>query len=132
MFREAFRVLRPGGALVFSDILLADDADDADDAMAAAFRQVNAVTFLRTAAEITAWMARQGFDSIRQQDWSAHLPENFRRMRCQIDRHRRELRAAGVAGELLDRFAASLDQRLSWPAGSVLRWQAFAASKPPL
>lgn len=127
VFRGAFRVLRPGGTLVFSDILVADHADEST---ADAFRLVNAVTSFRTASEITAQMTRQGFGGIRLEDWSAHLPENFRRMRHQIERHRHELCAMGVDQAWLDRFAASLDQRLAWPAGSVLCWQALAATKP--
>ncbi len=126
VFNGAFRVLRPGGVMVFSDILLAGEVDEA---RAAAFRQVNAVTTCRTVSEVSGWLADAGFSDINYEDWSHHLPENFRRMRRQIDLFRDDMCAAGVDGGFLDRFAASLDQRIAWPPCSVLQWGAFSALK---
>ena len=127
VFKGAFRVLRPGGVMVFSDILLGDEADESQ---AAAFRKVNAVTTCRTVSEVSGWLTHLGFVALHFEDWSSHLPENFRKMRRQIDLFRKEMCAAGVAGDFLDRFSTSLDQRLAWRPGAVLRWGAFTASKP--
>jgi SAM-dependent methyltransferase len=124
--REALRVLRPGGTFVFSDILLSPDAPPEDGA---AFSKVNAVTRLSTAADHLRDLADIGFGEIEHHDWTTHLNENFRRMRIQIDDHRAQLLADGVPAGLLDRFAASLDQRIAWPAGSVLQWAAFAGRR---
>ena len=124
---ECHRVLRPGGAMVFSDILLATDAGHD---RASAFRQVNAVTECRTEEEYRRMLAAAGFTGIAFKDWSDHLPANFRRMRARIETHRDALTDAGVPRELIDRFAASLDERLYWKPGEVLRWGAFAAVKP--
>lgn len=126
-FQEAFRVLRPGGVLAFSDILLAEDASAEQ---AAAFRSVNAVMRFGTARGIFERLAVAGFHEPVHEDWSAHLPENFRRMLSKIEEFRTTLEAGGVATEHLDSFASSLVKRLSWPAGSVLCWNAFACVKP--
>jgi cyclopropane fatty-acyl-phospholipid synthase-like methyltransferase len=121
--REARRVLRPGGILVFSDILLAEDAPAAD---AEVFSAVNAVTQWSSAGGYLRHLAEAGFGEIECHDWTSHLTENFRRMRDRIAQSRHALLDAGVSTDLLDRFACSLDQRIAWQPGSVLAWGVFA------
>lgn len=122
VFSQARRVLRPGGVLVFSDILLAEDAPEEQ---ARAFTAVNAVQHLGTPDAYSRALQQAGFTDIHCEDWTAHLPENFRRMARQIDRLRPFMMQEGVGAELLDRFAEALEQRLRWPAGSVLQWRAY-------
>ena len=124
VFSEARRVLRPGGVLVFSDVLLAEDAPED---LARAFTAVNAVHRLGTPADYARDLRQAGFADIRCEDWSPHLPANFLRMRRQIDRLRPRMLEEGVEAGLLDRFAAALEERLRWPAGSVLQWRAYLA-----
>jgi sarcosine/dimethylglycine N-methyltransferase len=122
VFSEARRVLRPGGALVFSDILLAEDAPQEH---ARAFTAVNAVQNLGTAQAYSRDLRHAGFTDIRVEDWSSHLPTNFLRMRRQIDIRRRPMLEEGVSAETLDRFAEALEVRLRWPVGAVLQWRAY-------
>lgn len=125
--RGAYRALRPGGVMVFSDILLAAAAPAA---AAEVFRNVNAVTHWSTAAEHKRALEKAGFERIEHHDWTPHLGENFRRMRAKIAMDGERLMASGVPPAMLERFATSLDQRIAWEPGSVLEWGAFVCSRP--
>lgn len=123
----AYRVLRPGGVMVFSDILLAENAPlDA----ARVFQQVNAVSRWSTAQQYRDALNHVGFIEIDYHDWTPHLHENFRRMRVKIAEEGESLIAAGVPSSLLQEFAKSLEQRIEWKPGSVLGWGAFSCMKP--
>lgn len=122
--REIRRVLRPGGVLVFSDILLSETAPAHE---AEVFSKVNALTQWSSAADHLRDLANAGFTEAEHIDWTPHLNENFRRMRSQIEANRDRLLAEGVPVALIERFAISLDQRLAWREGSVLEWGAFVA-----
>ena len=125
--RGAYRALRPGGVMVFSDILLAAAAPTES---AEVFRNVNAVTQWSTANEHKRSLELAGFERIEHHDWTPHLPENFRRMRAKIAMDGERLQASGVPSTMLKRFAGSLDQRIAWEPGSVLEWGAFVCSRP--
>ena len=124
--REARRVLRPGGVMVFTDILLAENTPAGE---ARVFSEVNAVAEWTTAAAYRHDLEMAGFDGIIHHDWTPHLNGNFHMMRRQIASHRESLLAEGVSPDLLERFAASLDQRISWSPGEVLEWGAFCCRR---
>ncbi len=122
-FQEARRVLRCGGVLVFSDILLAENTPDEASEV---YSRVNAVARWTTVKQHIEDLTKAGFREITFHDWTPYLAENFQRMLEQIETHRESLRDAGVPNEMLERFADSLEQRLRWSPGTVLRWGAFS------
>lgn len=119
---EARRVLRPGGAFVFSDILLAEAAPEEH---ARAFTTVNAVQHLGTPQAYAKELLQAGFTEVLCEDWTSQLPTNFQRMLRQTERLRSRMLQEGVPEEVMDRFAGALRQRLQWPAGTVLLWRAY-------
>jgi sarcosine/dimethylglycine N-methyltransferase len=122
VFAEAKRVLRPQGAFVFSDILLADNAPNNQ---AQAFTSVNAVLNLGTRQKYIQDLYQAGFMDIRCEDWTSHLPMNFKRMQQQIQSLGPDLLQAGVGLEKIESFSQALEQRLRWSSGQVLNWCAF-------
>ncbi|MEM1069095.1 MAG: methyltransferase domain-containing protein [Planctomycetota bacterium] len=117
-------LLRQGGAITFSDIMISDDATDAD---ANVFAQVNAIMRLTKPSDYQRLLTSNGFESIHFEDWTQHLETNFVRMLEQIETYRIKLQASGVASSYLDDFAESLRSRIAWAQDHVLRWGAFAA-----
>lgn len=122
VYNEAKRVLKPGGIFVCSDILYSDQCPAS---ALEAFTNVNAVTRLESRKTMEWELTRAGFIEIEYEDWSDQLPENFRRMLEQIEKHRRELISAGVSEDLIERFAEALRLRLTWAPSEVLCWGAF-------
>ena len=127
IFSEAFRILRNGGVFAFSDIMLAENVPPEH---AKAFTDVNAVAQLATVPEYLQYLHDTEFTEIEFVDWTPHLVANFESMRRQIQNAYDCLVKEGVPAEYLDSFASSLDQRLAWPSGHVMRWGAFCCSKP--
>lgn len=122
-FQEARRVLRNGGVLVFSDVLLAENTPDEASEV---YSRVNAVARWTTVIQHIEDLTKAGFREITFHDWTPYLAENFQRMLQKIEIHRESLRQAGVPNEMLERFTESLKQRLRWSPGTVLRWGAFS------
>lgn len=121
VFREARRVLGRSGVLAFTDILLSETSPPDE---ARVFASVNSGPRLGMPTEDLRELARAGFGSIRREDWSRHLPRNFRRMLDILRNEREALLEDGVEESTLDEFGASLERRLRWPVGGVLQWWA--------
>ena len=121
-FREIRRVLEPAGLFVFSDVL----RDEAATAGAiATFTGVNAVDALASPSETIDALRAAGFLPLETVDWSDHLRANFAAMLAQIQGHREEMIAEGVPAGRIDGFVRSLENRLAWSNGHVMRWAAF-------
>ena len=125
-FQEAHRVLHSGGVLVFSDILLAENAPTEASEV---YSRVNAVARWTTVKQHIEDLTKAGFVEITFHDWTPYLAENFQRMLGQIETHRASLRESGVPVEMMERFTESLRERLRWSPGNVLRWGAFCCVK---
>lgn len=124
---ELARVLAPGGALAFTDIM---GADGADERALRDFTDRNATTKMARPSEYLAYLASAGFRDISFVDLSAHLCVFFERMVAQIHRHRAEMEAEGVPAEYLDKWLGSLTQRVEiQKAHGVFAWGIFMGRK---
>lgn len=126
VFDHAWRVLKPGGRMVFSDIF----SREASEESATVFNRVNAVSRLSTVRGIGEMLLRAGFRSIRREDRTRHLRENFGHMMERIRGEEERFLAAGLDPEWLRAFKESLAERLRWKSGEGLEWVAFSAVKP--
>ena len=120
--------LRPGGALVFSDIM---GADGADEAALRAFTERNATTSLGRPAEYAAAIAAARLRQLAWWDNSHHLERYFRAMLAQIDTHEAAMLAAGLTERYLADWRRSLSARADTQAAlGVFAWGVFVARKP--
>lgn len=120
--------LRPGGALVFSDIM---GADGADEAALRAFTERNATTSLGRPAEYAAAISGAGLRQLAWWDNSHHLERYFRAMLAQIDAHEGAMLAAGLTERYLADWRRSLSTRADTQAKlAVFAWGVFVARKP--
>ena len=122
------RCLKPGGVLVFSDIM---GADDADERALRAFTDRNATTALGRPEAYRQAIAAAGLRQVAFWDNSHHLERYFRAMLAQIDRHEGEMRAAGLSEQYLANWRESLGARADTQARhGVFAWGVFVARKP--
>ncbi|WP_309235523.1 hypothetical protein, partial [Streptomyces sp. TRM64462] len=87
--REAVRVLKPGGALVFTDLMAADDA--LTDALRPAVSRLG-VDALATPRFYRETLGRLGADDVAFDDRSGHLPRHYVRLVEETTRREKELR----------------------------------------
>lgn len=125
VFDHAWRVLKPGGRIVFSDIFSRETKEDA----ATVFNRVNAVSRLSTVRGTEEMLRRAGFHDIARDEWTHHLRGNFERMMESIRGEEAGFLAAGLDPEWLRAFKESLAARLRWKPGEGLEWAAFSAVK---
>jgi sarcosine/dimethylglycine N-methyltransferase len=123
---EAFRVLRPGGVMLVSDIV-AGERTDAEQLTP--FTDRNAVVRLESLARYLEIARQVGFVVTTERDWTEHLATNFKIMLRRIQENHDELVAAGVQRRYLDDFANSLRQRLNSAAERIYVWSVFVAQK---
>jgi len=127
LLRAVATCLRPGGALVFSDIM---GADGADEAALRAFTERNATTSLGRPSEYRAAIAGAGLRQLAWWDNSHHLERYFRAMLAQIEAHEGEMLRAGLTQRYLDDWRRSLSTRADTQAAlGVFAWGVFVALK---
>ena len=125
VFEEARRVLRPGGKLVFTDPMQADDAPD--EALGPVLDRIHldhmgSFGLYRSIAE----SLQLGFSSI---DLSGHLPVHYGRVREELLRRRAELEAA-ASPAYLDRMVAGLGHWVDAGGAGHLAWGILEMAKP--
>ena len=125
---ESWRVLKPGGVFLFTDIMLDNAVADQD---ARSFTDRNVVSDLATPAQYVNWLTDIGFQDASFHDWSHQLESNFQRMRQRIEECGEELIRQGVSAEYLEQFSQSLGARVQKAREGVFAWGAFVAHRSP-
>lgn len=118
--------LAPGGVLAFTDVLASERASAED---LRAFTRLNATTSLARASDYRQMLAVAGFELQTHTDLTVHLERTFEAMLHEVRVAGRDLVDQGVTRAHLERYEASLEQRIRDAADSPLAWGAFVARR---
>jgi cyclopropane fatty-acyl-phospholipid synthase-like methyltransferase len=129
LFKDLVRVLKPGGAFVFTDIM---GADGADEKVLKDFTDRNATTKMARPSEYLTMLRTAKFENASFYDFSTpHLELYFSSMLDQIHKHREEMLADGVEEAYLAKWIESLTSRVDIQKNhGVFSWGIFACRKP--
>ena len=127
LLKELYRVLKPGGAIVFSDIM---GADEANEESLRAFTDRNATTFMGRPSKYLAAAKAAGFQYVQFADLSHHLEKYFHCMCTNINEGRAEMEKKGVPSAYLDNWLQSLtDREEIQKKEGVFSWGVFVFRK---
>ena len=126
---EAWRVLKPGGYLIFTDPMQADDADPAALKPVYDRLQLNSLGspgFYRAAAEAA------GFEVVEQEEATTDLRTHYDRVREELLANYDKLRDAGCTAEYLDKMTLGLENWVKAADAGQLCWgiQLFRKRQP--
>lgn len=128
LFKEVHRVLKPGAAFVFSDIM---GADGADEKTLKGFTDRNATTVMGRPSSYLKCIKDAGLEYVTWWDGSNHLETYFRDMIKQINTHREEMLSKGLTAQYLDNWLESLTERADTQRDhGVFAWGVFVCRKP--
>mmetsp|Transcript_19970 Transcript_19970/g.33153 ORF Transcript_19970/g.33153 Transcript_19970/m.33153 type:complete len:302 (-) Transcript_19970:159-1064(-) len=124
LFNELTRVLQPGGAFVFTDIM---GSDGADEKVLKDFTDRNATTKMARPSEYSGLLKDASFQEISYNDFSPHLVYYFQSMVDQVVKHKQDMMDEGVAEAYLDKWMASLTNRVEMQRDhKVFAWGIFS------
>lgn len=128
LFQELKRVLVPGGAFIFTDIM---GADGADEKILKDFTDRNATTKMARPTEYIALLREAGFENASYNDFSAHLELYFQSMVDQIIKHKDDMIKEGVPEGYLAKWMESLTSRVEIQMNhGVFSWGIFGCRTP--
>jgi cyclopropane fatty-acyl-phospholipid synthase-like methyltransferase len=128
LFQDLKRVMVPGAAFVFTDIM---GADGADEKILKDFTDRNATTKMARPSEYITMLREAGFENASYNDFSAHLVYYFQSMVDQINKHKADMMKEGVPEGYLDQWMESLTSRVDIQQNhKVFSWGFFACRTP--
>ncbi len=123
---EAWRVLQPGGRLVFTDLLIRASATAADRERI--FARIK-LSDMWDIDDYVRGLEMQGFVIEQQHDWSQHVAPTYDWVRTQLLERRAEFDEK-IGADLVDRTAEALRFWVDGGHDGKIGWAAFVAHKP--
>jgi sarcosine/dimethylglycine N-methyltransferase len=125
--REAVRVLKPGGRMVFTDPMQTDDAPT--DELQPIYDRIH-LDSLGSPGFYRRTLADLGLEEIAFEDHAEQLPRHYARVRQALIDNAEELRERGVSDEYIDRMKAGLQHWVDGGKKGYLAWGIFVFEKP--
>ncbi|MCA1778513.1 MAG: methyltransferase domain-containing protein [Xanthomonadaceae bacterium] len=124
---EAVRVLKPGGRLVFTDPMQADNAPT--DALQPIYDRIH-LDSLGSPAFYRETLGQLGMKEVEFDDHSPQLPRHYTRVRQALIENAGELRDRGVGEDYIKRMQAGLRHWVDGGHKGYLAWGIFVFEKP--
>lgn len=124
---EAARVLKPGGRLVFTDPMQADDAPT--DQLQPIYDRIH-LDSLGSPAFYRETLGKLGMKEVQFDDHSHQLPRHYSRVRQALIDNADELRDRGVSEDYIERMQAGLQHWVTGGHNGYLAWGIFVFEKP--
>jgi len=127
LLSEIRRVLKPGGVLVFSDIM---GADGVPEEILRPFTDRNVTTVMARPSEYHYQLREAGLREVSFTDLSNNLKTFFQLMLDQVNNNYDQFQEEGISPEYLDQWVESLTNRVKVQAEhEAFAWGVFAAVK---
>ncbi|MGB0514341.1 MAG: SAM-dependent methyltransferase [Wenzhouxiangellaceae bacterium] len=124
---EAVRVLKPGGRLIFTDPMQADDAPT--DRLQSIYDRIH-LDSLGSPAFYRQTLASLGMRELTFEDHSRQLPRHYARVRGALVEKAEQLRGRGVSEEYIERMRTGLRHWVEGGRDGYLVWGIFVFEKP--
>lgn len=124
---EAARVLKPGGRLVFTDPMQADDAPT--DRLQPIYDRIH-LDSLGSPEFYRETLGGLGMQEVEFDDHSHQLPRHYARVRKALIENADELRDRGVSEDYIERMQAGLQHWVNGGHKGYLAWGIFVFEKP--
>lgn len=123
---ECYRVLKPGGTLIFSDILVRRDTPQADrERIYARLSTVDIWDF----PDYEEGLKRHGFELLKAEDHSQYVAPTYGGVVSKVRDNRSEL-VVRIGDETVDKTIAALDFWVESANAGKVGWGIFLAKKP--
>jgi cyclopropane fatty-acyl-phospholipid synthase-like methyltransferase len=128
LLADVRKIVQPGAALVFTDIM---GADGADEKALKDFTDRNATTAMARPSQYLDWLKAAGFCHVGFFDGSGHLLPYFSAMLDVCHKQGEAMVKDGVPQPYLDKWIASLTDRVAIQKDkAVFAWGLFSARAP--